>query len=59
MLIKAEAGNATDAVRLHRQGRDGRTVCLQTFVSHHVALVADDQDIASPLCQLLARLHQQ
>ena len=32
MLLKAEAGNATDAVRLHRQGRDGRTVCLQTVV---------------------------
>jgi hypothetical protein len=32
MSIEAEAGNATDAVRLHRQGRDGRTVSLQTCV---------------------------
>ena len=37
-LSKAETANETDAVRLHRQGRDGRTVSLQTCVRRLASL---------------------
>ena len=33
-----KTANETDAVRLHRQGRDGRTVSLQTFDTHQAPL---------------------